>query len=116
MSAEKFYVLFDDYINRPFFGITKFVDEEIKNNFDVTLVQTDEIYISSTEKQSHGMIWFSTETSKKPLSEIFPRSNIENFLKKYRRYEKYIVNNRHKLNTKIPYFTNIKFKFWKKNL
>lgn len=115
VSAKKFDVLFDDYINRPFFGITKFVDEEIKNNFDVTLIQTDEIYISSTEKQNHGMIWFSTETAKKPLSEIFPHSNVENFLKKYRRYEKYVVTNRHKLNTKIPYFTNVKFKFWKKS-
>jgi len=115
VANDNFSVLFDDYIERPFYGITKFIDDEIKNNFDTTLIQTEEVYISQVQKQKHGMIWFDTSSSTQPLFKIFPTSNVNKFLNNYRRYEKFITINRYKLNTQIPFLKNIKFKFWKKN-
>jgi len=116
VAAENFNVLLDDYIDRPYFGITQFVNEEIRDNFETTLIETDTILTTKTKEQKHGIILVESKTAKKPIDEIFPKKNVQAFLKKYRRYETFVTANRHKLNEKLPGLNKIKFKFWKNNL
>ena len=114
VAAKNFNILFDDYIKRPFYGITKLVDEEIIENFDATLIETDMILTSSTKEQRQGMILVNSETAKKPINEIFPKDRLENYLSSYRRYDQFVTANRHKLNEIIPGLKQVRFKFWKK--
>lgn len=114
VASENFSVLLDDYIERPFYGITRFVDDEIKDNFDTYLIETDMVNINANNKKRHGMIWAHSSTAKKPISELFPENKVFTYLKSYRRYERFITAPRHMMNEKIPSLKKIRFKFWKK--
>lgn len=113
VSADEFGILFDDYIDRPLYGVTRLVDEEIKNNFDMNLIETDLINIDES-KNKHGMVWVHSGTAKRPIKELFPHDEISKYLNNYRRYESLVTIPRHRINETIPALQKIRFKFWKK--
>ncbi len=103
------FFLFDDYIDRSGYGIKKFVDEELFNKFKTTLIKSDQSEIfkkNGITKFDYGMI--TLEASKNELIEHFGSSNIKNYLKEYRWYEKRL-RLRNSLNKKIPILKNIRF-------
>jgi len=115
VASEKCGIIFDDYIDRPYYGVKKFVDEEIMGNFDTCLINNGEITIKPDgTKTDHGAIWIQLDSSSKPLSELFPKKKCKTIVSKYRRYESLIVKPRQKLNQKFPYLEKIKFRWWKK--
>jgi hypothetical protein len=116
VAGEKCGIIFDDYIDRPYYGVKKFVDEEIIENFDTYIIDNGEIIIKADgTKSEHGAIWIQLESSLKPLNELFPKKKCKEIVSKYRRYESLIVKPRHKLNQKFPFLEKIKFKWWKNN-
>ncbi len=101
--------MFDDYIDRSGYGIKKFVDEELFNKFKTTLIKSDQSEIfkkNGITKFDYGMI--TLEASKNELIEHFGSSNIKNYIKEYRWYEKRL-RLRNSLNKKIPILKNIRF-------
>ena len=109
---DEFTVLFDDYIERPHYGVVKFVNEEIMPNFETFVIHTSKILINSGEEKQSKMVWINSASSKKHLDILFGK-NKDDFLTKYRRYEKFIMIPRQKLNQKIPFLEKIKFRWWK---
>jgi predicted O-methyltransferase YrrM len=115
VAGEQCGIIFDDYIDRPHYGVKKFVDEEILENFETYLINNGEITIKPDgTKSDHGAIWIQLESSSKPLDELFLKKKCKEIISKYRRYESLIVKPRQKLNQKFPYLEKIKFRWWKK--
>lgn len=117
VASSKFMVLFDDYIDREFFGVKKLVDEEIEKKIKTKIIKTDTendaIRLGWTNDENYGMCLMSNHEMKKSIDEIFPKKERENFLRKYRKYERRLKF-RANLNKKIPILKNIRFRWWKK--
>jgi len=107
--------LLDDYIDRPYFGVKKLVDDEIADRFNVDLIKNDKSNLIQTlgiTKTDYGQIFF--QGKKNEFIEHFGLDNIKKDIKKYRRYEKRLKL-RNSLNEKIPFLKNIRFsKIFKK--
>lgn len=114
-SASNSSFLFDDYIDRPYFGVKTLVDNEIADMFNVDLIKSDKSNLMHTNgitKTDYGQIFF--QGKKNELIEHFGMENIKKYKKKYRRYEKRLKL-RDSLNKKIPLLKNIRFsKIFKK--
>lgn len=109
LSNSKPFFLFDDYIDIPSYGIKKFIDEELINEFKVTLIKNDqsEFFIKNgITKSDYGMC--TLDASKNELIEHFGLSNIKKYLNEYRRYENRLKL-RNSLNKKLPFLKNIRF-------
>ena len=114
-TNNEFGMLFDDYVDRPYYGIKKLVDSDISKNFDVSLIKTDTNLhlekILSLPKHDYGMCWLHSNSLKKSLNDAYPQSIREEYIKKYIKFENRLAR-RYKLNKKIPLLKNIRFKFW----
>jgi hypothetical protein len=114
---EKFGILFDDCMERSHYGVKEFIENEIDKNFDAMLIDTDvernfeKLKIPTNPE--YGMCWIHSDTLKGSLKDLYPESSYLKFLKKYRKYE-LIRKRREKLNTKIPFLTKVKFRWWSK--
>jgi hypothetical protein len=112
IAAEDFSVLFDDYAKRQGYGVNKFVDDEISNNFETVLIRTDiNKLINALENSSDpdaGMVWIESKSLKQPLTSAYPEEMRNQFLKKYQLFEKRLKI-RDKLNEKIPILRKVKF-------
>lgn len=115
-AADKFGILFDDYVDRPQYGIKKLIDEEISKNFDVTLIKTDTnnnlTEILSLNDPIYGMCWIHSSSLTQPFSEIYPKNQTGKYIEKYLRFEKRLKI-RYELNKKLPFIKNTRFRFWK---
>ena len=118
LVSEKFNILFDDYTLNKNSGVTKVIDEEIMNIFETTLIKTNtkkqriELKLSDDELI---MGFVSSSSLKKPLWEIYSKKEIDEFLRKYEFTEKRIKI-RKKLDKKIPFLKNIRFRWWKNSM
>ncbi len=116
IASKKFSILFDDYIERDFYGVKEFVDAEIKPFFDLSLIETDpDKKLRQFQKKSsdYGMIYLThTDPEILPL-EYYDEKLIQSFLSSYRLSDRRVRSNRYKLEQKMPFIKNIKFKFWK---
>jgi len=98
--------------------VTKVIDEEIMNIFETTLIKTNtkkqriELKLSDDELI---MGFVSSSSLKKPLWEIYSKKEIDEFLRKYEFTEKRIKI-RKKLDKKIPFLKNIRFRWWKNSM
>lgn len=110
-SSNEFGVLFDDYLDKEGWGVKKFIDDEVAQNFDVTLIKTD-VENNFMQKSDYGMCWVR-KNSLLP-SEKFYGIEADNFLKDYRKFEKRLKF-RNIANKKIPQLKNIRFRWWHKN-
>jgi hypothetical protein len=114
ISSEDFRILFDDYALSD--GVTNFIDNDVSKNFDGLLIKTDTEHsfkelnfdLNSKFNVYHAMCWFESNSLKKPLQQVYPIHEINNILKKYRKFEKRWIF-RQKINQKIPMLKNIKF-------
>ena len=117
VSNEKFAILFDDYIDRPWYGVKKLIDNEISKLFDVKLIETDtEHYFYKngiTKDINYGMCLIDSSTLKVSKNEII-NDKIEKELKAYLKFEKRL-RFRNSLNKKIPFLKNHRLKWWKKS-
>ena len=116
IASKKFSILFDDYIDRDFYGVKQFVDNEIKPYFDLTLIDTDpEHNLKQFLKKSsdYGMIYLSHDNIDNSSLDNYDKKHIESFLSSYRSSDRRVRSNRYKLEQKLPFTKNIKFKFWK---
>lgn len=88
ISNSNFKILFDDYVNKPKFGICKLVDEEIEPIFDTTLIKTySEWHPSNKSNQncySSNMILIDSNTTKTPIETYYKPNDIQTFLKRYK--------------------------------
>lgn len=103
------FFLFDDYIDRPNFGVKKLIDEEIANKFNVDLIKNDQSNIMfelGITKSDYGMC--TLNASRDELINHFGFSNIKNYLNNYRKYENRL-RFRRKLNEKLPFLKKIRF-------
>ena len=101
--------LMDDYIDRPYFGVKKFIDEEIANKFDVDLIKNDRSNFMQKfgiTKTDYGHCFF--QGRKDELIDNFGLPNIEKYIKDYRRYERRLKL-RDSLNKRIPLLKKIRF-------
>lgn len=114
-SAEKFGVLFDDYIQREGFGVKKLIDEDVSKNFTVTLIRTDlEDNLKKYTDTDYGMCWIHTDFLNKPLEECYTSSDIERTLNEYSSMFEKRLKIRKIINQKIPFLRKIRFLWWKK--
>ena len=112
VASESFYLLLDDYVPNENDGVTKTIDEEVAPNFDIALIQTNakEQRKESGESQDELYIcWLDSESLKKPLREIYPKSKSEQIINKYLKWEKR-WKLRKNLNTKIPLLGRFRFR------
>ena len=112
LATESFHLLFDDYVPNENDGVTKTIDEEVAPNFDIALIQTNakEQRKESGESQDELYIcWLDSESLKKPLREIYPKSKSEQIINKYLKREKR-WKLRKNLNTKIPLLGRFRFR------
>ena len=112
IASESFYLLLDDYVPNENDGVTKTIDEEVAPNFDIALIQTNakEQRKESGESQDELYIcWLDSESLKKPLREIYPKSKSEQIINKYLKWEKR-WKLRKNLNTKIPLLGRFRFR------
>jgi len=116
-SNKDFRVLFDDYIDRPWYGVKKLIDGEVSKLFDVKLIETDnEHYFYKngiTNDINYGMCLIDSDTLKVSKNEIID-SKIEEELKNYLKFEKRL-RLRNSLNKKVPFLKNHRLKWWKKS-
>ena len=115
---KDFGILFDDYIQRPLYGVKEFIENEIEKNFDTTLIDIDKEHnlekLKIPSNPEYGMCWIHSSSLKEPLQTLYPESKYLKFLKKYRRYESLVVKRREKLNFTIPFLAKVKFRWWSK--
>ena len=113
---NEFGILFDDYVNRPYYGIKKLIDEEVSKNFDASLIKTDTqdhlAEMLSLTDPVYGMCWIHSSSLKKPLNEIYPKSERDEFIVKYLKFENRLKK-RNLINKRFPFMRNIRFQFWK---
>ena len=106
VASSKFLILFDDYIERKFFGVKKLVDEEIEGKINTKLIKTDtENYVMKlgwTNNERYGMCLVDNYDKKEPIEHIFPKIQRDNFLNKYRKYERRLKM-RNNINEKVPF-------------
>ena len=115
LVGEKFTILFDDYVPNREDGVSKIIDEEIVNNFDITFIKTN-----TKEQRKKMMIkedelvmcLIDSKSLKNSIWEIYEKKQIENFLNKYR-FTENRIKVRKKLDSKIPFLKNIRFRWWK---
>ena len=112
VASENFHLLFDDYVPNENDGVTKAIDEEVAPNFDITLIQTN----AKEQRKKSGespdelyICWLDSESLKKPLREIYPKSKSEQIINKYLKWEKR-WKLRKNLNSKIPLLNKFKFR------
>lgn len=109
-SNNKSFFLCDDYIAREDYGVKKFIDEYVDPIMDVTLIKTDEseYYLKNRITHSdYGMCFF--ELDKKNILEQFSEKYILDYQKKYSKFE-HRLKIRNRLNKKIPFLKNIRFR------
>ena len=110
-ASENFYLLFDDYIPDETDGVTKVIDEEVVPNFDVTLIKTNakQQFKEANESENEAdMCWLESNSLKKPLREIYPKSKSDQIISKYLKWEKR-WKLRKTLNSKIPLLGKFRF-------
>ena len=112
VASENFHLLFDDYVPNENDGVTKAIDEEVAPNFDITLIQTN----AKEQRKESGespdelcICWLDSESLKKPLREIYPKSKSEQIINKYLKWEKR-WKLRKDLNAKIPLLGRFRFR------
>ena len=115
VASNTFSVLFDDYIDRDFYGVKEFVDKEVEPYFQLSLINADpneDLKKFLKTEHDYGMVYFNHQ-SEIPAIKNYDGYDINAFLKKYRNNDYRIRALRYNLEKKIPFLKNIKFKFWK---
>jgi len=111
-SSDEFGVLFDDYLDKEGWGVKKFIDEEVSQSFDVTLIKTDvENNIKNMNADDYGMCWVTNNSM--TVNFVSEHQTINNFLQKYRNFEKR-QKLRNRINKKLPILQKIRFRWWAK--
>jgi hypothetical protein len=117
VASNNFSVLFDDYIDRDFYGVKEFIDKELDQKFNSILIDTDpkkELQQFVNKEPDYGMVFFDHKSNNSILKN-YDEKEINLFLKQYRNNDYKIRSRRYNLEKKIPFLKNIKFKFWKNN-
>ena len=115
VASNTFSVLFDDYIDRDFYGVKEFIDKEVEPYFQPSLINADpngnfKKFLKT--EHDYGMVYFN-HNSEIPAIKNYNAHDVNVFLKKYRNNDYKIRALRYNLEKKIPFLKNIKFKFWK---
>ena len=112
IASENFYLLFDDYNPNENSDVTKVINEEVIPNFDVTLIKTNAQQQRKEANESENeldMCWLESNSLKKPLREIYPKSKSDQIIGKYLKWEKR-WKLRKTLNSKIPLLDKFRFR------
>ena len=115
-ANDTFNILFDDYVSEEKNHVKKALDEVVLPYFNAIIIETNiqqqlkEIG-KSTDKE-FTMCWINSNNIKKPFKDAYPKQEIEVFLKKYRNFEKRLIF-RNKVNQKVPFLKNVRFRFWR---
>lgn len=116
LVSKNFMILFDDYVPNQNDGAAKVIDEEIVDIFDTTFIKTNtkqqRIELKENSLDDLIMCLINSNSLKKSLWELYDEKEINNFLKTYEFTQKRLKV-RKKLDKKIPFLKNIKFRSWK---
>ena len=116
LVSKNFMILFDDYVPNQNDGAAKVIDEEIVDIFDTTFIKTNtkqqRIELKENSLDDLIMCLINSNSLKKSLWELYDEKEINNFLKTYEFTQKRLKI-RKKLDKKIPFLKNIKFRSWK---
>jgi len=115
IASNSFSVLFDDYIDRDFYGVKEFIDKEVESHFNLQLIKTDingDCKRFTKFNHEYGMIYSNYKSDVSAIKN-YDEENVNAFLKKYRNNDKKIRTTRYNLEKKLPFLKNIKFKIWK---
>ena len=89
LAAPPFRVLFDDYADRPGFGICRLVDEELAPVFAPEVVVTGSAWHPSEAQQGprdeSAMVFINSDLATAALEDAFPQSRISGYLSQCRR-------------------------------
>jgi len=115
ISSKKFSIVFDDYIERDFYGVKEFIDSEVAPHFNLKLIQSDpennlKQFVTTTN--AYGMVYLKYD-SEEPAINNYDKSYVDSFLKSYRTADLMIRSKRYELEKCLPFLKNIKFKFWR---
>jgi len=116
IASKNFSILFDDYIEREFYGVKEFIDKEVEPNFNSILINTDpnkDFQQFIKKEHDYGMVYFKHESTNSALKN-YNQTDVDLFLKQYRKNDYRVRSRRYNIERKIPFIKNIRFKFWKK--
>lgn len=89
--SPAFQILFDDYVDKPGFGIRDFIDKEVAPVFETECVVTDRRWSipenDPKPMQDYGMVFIDSSTANRPIRDAFPVESVREFLVKHRRYK-----------------------------
>jgi len=118
VADNEFFVLFDDYISRPSYGVKKLVDDEINDYFNPILIHTDRqkhlMKMNATPNSKYGMVWIDSNHIKKSLDDLRSNEHLDKTINKYIKFEKRLKI-RGTINQRIPFLKKIRLQFWKNN-
>ena len=107
-SSENFILLFDDYHTQD---VSKLIDDEIKPNFDTTIISTNahkQRKIPSNSENDIRMCFIQSNSIRQPFEQIFPKNKSEQIINEYVKWEKR-WKLRNSINQKLPFLKKIKF-------
>ena len=76
IASNNFSVLFDDYIDRDFYGVKQFVDKEIDSKFNPILIDSDpdqELKQFVKKEHDYGMVFFEHKSNESILKNIIKK-------------------------------------------
>ena len=88
VAAPSFQVLFDDYAQKPGFGVCRLIDAEIAPAFQTELIWSDRRWYGA-EREHHktadyGMVIIESSRVNAPLHRSYPRAKVGAYLSLYR--------------------------------
>ena len=115
--SNKFQILFDDYNPDSEYGVTKLIEEEVKEKFEVKYIETNakkqRENMLNTNPEELIMCYIDSESLKKPLWNTYSEDKVDIFLRKYALFHKRLKT-RKNIEKKIPFLKKIRFRWWVK--
>lgn len=105
ITSKKFKILFDDYYSDDPENVKKVIDNDVYPNFEVTFIKTK----TADNVRDLMMCLIDSDSLDRPINEIYPERKSEEIIQRYLKFERrYVI--RKKLNAKIPFLKNVKFR------
>jgi len=114
--SEKFSILFDDYVPNRNDGVSKIIDEEVVGIFDTNFIKTntkEQRKKLKNDGEELIMCFIESESLKKSIWELYEKKQVNKFLEKYQ-FTENRIKVRKKIEKKIPFLKNIRFRWWNK--
>ena len=83
-ASPNFQVLFDDYAEKPGFGVCEFINDEVTPAFHTELIWTDRRWYGAEREHNtsvdYGMVLLTSSKATFPLQQSFPHQRVNTYL------------------------------------